>query len=101
MNGTGDRLIEVMRRRERLIARAEAQRAAVREGFGGLRGPISVVDRGIAAGRYLRSNPLVLVAGVAVLAAFRRRGVLSLAGRAFAVWRTWRAVRSWAGKMGV
>ncbi len=101
MNGIEDRLIEIARFQERLIARAEAQRTVIGESFRQLQGPIGLVDSGLAMARFLRAHPVLVAAVVAALMAFRRRGLFSLAGRAVAVWRLWRSVSAWsAGRFG-
>lgn len=98
---TEDRLIEIARLQERLIARAEAQRAVIEESFRQLHGPIGLVDGGLAVASFLRAHPALVAAVVAALVAFRRRGLFSLAGRAVAVWRLWRSVSAWsAGRFG-
>lgn len=98
---TEDRLIEIARLQERLIARAEAQRAVIGESLRQLQGPINFVDGGLAMGRFLRAHPVLVAAVVAALVAFRRRGLFALAGRAVAVWRLWRSVSAWsAGRIG-
>ena len=90
------RLMEIALQKERLIARAEAQRAAVGECVYRLQGPIAIADRGVAVARFLRSHPLLVAAAAAALVALRGRGLLALAGRAFSVWRLWRSVSAWA-----
>ncbi len=88
----GDRTIDVLLKRERLLALCAAQRddfsALARE----LAGPLAVGDRAVAGVRYLRDHPLVLGAAVAVLAVMRRRGVWKWARRGFVAWRAWRAL---------
>lgn len=95
MNRSADRLVEIARRKEQLIARAEAQRAAIAETVRHLRGPIGIVDRGLEVARFLHAHPMLVTAAVAVLVVFRRRGLLSLAGRALTAWRLWRSVSTW------
>lgn len=95
MSRLQDRLIEIARRKERLIARAEAQRAAISTSFRQLERPISVIDRGLEIVRYLRGHPLLVATAVTIMMAFRRRGLLSLAGRALSAWRLWRSVSAW------
>lgn len=96
MNGMQDQLIEIARRKERLIARAALQREAIGMSFRQLQGPIGVVDRGLEIARFLRGHPLLVAAVVAVVAAFRRRGLVSIAGRALSIWRVWRAIAAWS-----
>lgn len=96
MNRNEDKLVEIARRKERLIARAESQRAAIAANFRQLQGPIGVVDRGLEIVRFLRRHPLLVAAVIAAVVAFRRRGLDSVASRALSVWRIWRSVSAWS-----
>ena len=96
MSRIRDRMAAVALQKGRLIARADAQRAAVSEGFRQLRGPIAVADGAISAVQYLKAHPALVATAVAVLVAFRGRGAVSLAGRALSIWRVWRSVSEWA-----
>ena len=95
MSRIQDQLIEIARRKERLIVRAEAQRVAIGASFRQLERPISVIDRGLQIVRFFRERPLLLAAVVTIVVAFRRRGLLSLARRALGAWRLWRSVSAW------
>jgi len=95
MNRVKVRLVEIARRKERLIARAESQRLAIAGNFRPLQGPIAIIDRGVMLTRYLRGHPLLVAALVAAVVIVRRRGLLSLAGRALSVWRIWRTLSAW------
>lgn len=100
MNWPEDSLIEIARRRERLIARASAQRAAIAGTFHELEAPAAIADRALGVVRFLRLHPLVTAAAVAAAAlALREQGVLSLAGRVVAVWRLWRSVSVWSSRL--
>jgi len=96
-----DNLIELARRKERLIARIEQQRIVISVACLRLQKPLSVIDRGIAIARYLKTHPLVLAVGVAVAAIAGRHNLLRWAGRGLFVWRTWRSVNAWARKSAV
>jgi hypothetical protein len=96
MISTEERLIEIAHRKERLSARAQAQRLAVAGTFQELQEPLSFVDRGWSIVRFLLDHPLLVAAGAAGLVVFRGRGIMSLATRAFSVWRLWRAVSAWS-----
>ena len=85
-----DPLIEISRRKQRLILRAESQRAAIAGCFRELRGPVRIADRGLEAARYLRAHPVIVGIAMATVMAFRGRSLASLAGRGMAVWRIWR-----------
>lgn len=97
MNAT-ERLIELARRKERLIVRAEAQRAAVAATVREWSTPIAVADHAFAVARFFRSYPVVLAAAVAAVAAFRGRTLIGLAGRGFTAWRIWRTVYAWSAR---
>src|SRR6185295_12439823 len=87
--------IELTRRKERLIARADVQRQALGAAFCDLQRPIGVVDRAVAATRFLRAHPVLLAAIIAGLIVLRHRNVMGLAARGLAAWRAWRAVAPW------
>jgi hypothetical protein len=102
MNWPEDRLIEIARRREELIARAGAQRASVAGIFDELEAPAAIADRALGVVRFLRLHPVSTAVAVAAAAVvLRRQGqeVLSLAGRAVAVWRLWRTVSEWSSRL--
>lgn len=96
-----EEIIELTRRKERLIATAAAQRAGLASAFRELRGPIAAVDRVAAATRFLRSHPVLVAVLVAALVVYRRRGVIGLATRAVAAWRMWRVMAGWAHGLGL
>ena len=96
MNRTEAKLAEIARRKERLSARAESQRAAISANFRQLQGPIRIVDRGLEIVRFLRGHPLLVATVIAAVVAFRRRGLVSLTGRALSVWRIWRSLSAWS-----
>lgn len=84
-----NQMLAVMQRRGELLARIASQREQV-AGIGArLRTPLALADLGVAAARFLRSNP-VLAAGVIAALVIRRRGVV---GMARVIWRVWRGYR--------
>jgi len=94
-------LAETARRKERLIARCAAQRDALAGVLRDLERPIAVADRALAIARFFRAHPALVFVAAAILVAFRRRGALGLLGRGLAVWRAWRSISGWAGRMGM
>lgn len=96
---TTERLIELARRKERLIARAAAQRTAIAGTFREWRTPIAVADRALAVARFFRSHPVLLAAAVAAAVALRGRTLVGLAGRSFAAWRVWRTLSTWSARL--
>ena len=99
MSPNQDRLIEVVLRKERLIARAEAQRTAIGESFRQLRGPIGVADRGMKVVRFVRTHPMLFASAVALLAVFRRRSLVSLTGSLLTAWRLRPMVSAWLARV--
>ncbi len=95
-----DRLIELARRKERLIARAEQQRSGIADACMKWRKPLDLVDRGIAIVAYMKVHPLVLALAVAGVAAVGRRNLPRWIGRGFFVWRAWRATGAWMRNAG-
>ena len=94
-------LTELARRKEQLIARAEQQRRVISVSCLQLQKPLTMVDRGIVAVRYLRAHPLLLAAGVLAAAAIGRRNLLGWTGRGLFIWRALRSAQLWLRKSGV
>jgi hypothetical protein len=99
MTSTQDLLIDIARRKERLAARSQFQRAAIAANFRELHGPIDVADRALGVARFLRAHPVLVAAAVAAVFVFRGRGVAGLAGRAYSAWRLWRTVTALVGPL--
>ena len=94
-------MIEVMRRRERLLLRCGAQRGEIAPLVRQWEGPFAIADRAIAGVNYLRQNPVVLGVLVAILVLVQRRGWWGWAKRGFVVWRAYRAFRNSGFKLGI
>jgi hypothetical protein len=92
MNWPDDRLTELARRRERLIARAASQRAVIAGTFHEWRTPIGIVDRVLGLVSFLRAHPILSAAAVIAAVAFRGGGLTTTVGRGLAVWRLWQSV---------
>jgi hypothetical protein len=91
MNGKLNRLAE---RRRLLIAQAEVQRTALALNMAPWRARLALVDRGVAAVRYVRSHP-ALILGVALLvAALRPRRAGTWLQRGWLAWQIGRRLRS-------
>lgn len=95
-----DSLIELARRKERLIARSEQQRVVISVACLQLQKPLGVVDRGIAIVGYLKAHPLVLAAVVAAAAIAGRHNLLRWTGRGLFAWRAWRTAGAWMRNAG-
>jgi hypothetical protein len=85
-------LAEIMRQRERLIARCDAQRADFSALTRQFEGPLSVADRVIAGFDYLRRHPMLLGIAAGLLLIVRRRNWWSWLRRGYVVWRAYRAL---------
>ena len=84
--------IDIVRKREQLLARCDAQREYLDGLAQEFAGPLKIADRAVAGVRYLREHPLVLGAAVAVLAVVQRRDLWKWARRGYLAWRAWRAL---------
>jgi hypothetical protein len=96
MIGFSGHLLELARRKERLIIRAGEQRAEVAAALRRWEKPVSVLDRGIAAVHFLKEHPLLAAGVFGAAMALGRRRLLIWAGRGLIAWRAWRAVDDWA-----
>jgi hypothetical protein len=83
-------LAEVLDRRARLLAEAQAQRQALAEGIDVCRSVLVVVDRGIAWATWLRARPYLVVAAAAAIAVLRPRLALQWSARLLTLWRVGR-----------
>lgn len=88
-----ERLLELRQRRGELLARIAVQRGQVGEIASRCEGPLALADQGLSVFRFLRARPL-LVAGVAALLVWRRRGA---AGMIRTGWWAWKGYRYLAG----
>ena len=84
------RLVQIRVRRERLLARAAAQRDEVALLVGRLRGPLAIADRGVVAVQYVREHPGAVLLAVAALVVLSPRRAFRWARRALLVWRGYR-----------
>lgn len=67
-----ENLIKLAKRRERLVAKAEAQRLSLKENIDVLSKPLALVDQGLYAFRYVRNHPLMVAGGGTVLLSLLR-----------------------------
>ncbi|MBS4095895.1 MAG: YqjK-like family protein [Sulfuricella sp.] len=88
------RQVELIRRRERLLMRAEAQRHELGEALRAWRVPLRVIDGGVTVVRTLRTHPLLWIAPLALLIAARPRRVMRWSGKVWTLWRLWRSLRA-------
>lgn len=78
---------QVIQRRERLVALADAQRAALGRAIEPWRMPLALTDQGLGALQYVRHHPQWLVGGVLLLAVLRPRGLGKWLGRGWVSWQ--------------
>lgn len=97
MSWPENRLLEIARRKEHLLARAAAQRAAIAGAFHELRGPAAIVDHGVEVMRFVRAHPMLVTLAIGAMAAVGPRWMFALAGRGVAAWRIWTLVAAWLG----
>ena len=90
-----ERLIHIARRKERLLARSEGQRAAVVQAFQRWEQPARAVDRAWSVVRFLQLHPVALAAAVAAAMVLGRRHLFKWAGRGLFAWRAWRTLSVW------
>ena len=92
------KLIELADQRATLVARAAAQRSELSQALASWRRPLALADRGLAAARYLRSNPMLLGGVVTFLMALRPWRLVKWLPRG---WLTWRLARMALGARGI
>lgn len=74
-------------RRERLVVRSATQREVLTRGMASWRPRLVLVDRGIAAVRYVRRYPALLAAAGLLLAALRPRRAVGWLQRGWVLWQ--------------
>lgn len=87
------KLAQLAERRSQLVARAAAQRTALAHNLEPWRTRLALADRGIAALRYVRRHPALMVGAALLLAALRQRRVGKLLQRGWVVWQIGRRLR--------
>jgi hypothetical protein len=83
-------LPQILERRARLLAEAEAQRQALAEGIAVCRNVLVVADRGIAWATWLRARPYLVVAAATAIAVLRPKFALAWSARVLTLWRVGR-----------
>jgi hypothetical protein len=79
--------VRLAERRSLLIAQAEAQRTALAHNLTPWRARLALADRGVAAVRYVRSRPGLLLAAALLVAALRPRRVGTWLQRGWLAWQ--------------
>ena len=83
-------LPQILERRARLLAEAQAQRHALADGIAVCRSVLVVVDRGMVWAAWLRARPYLVVAAATAIAVLRPRLALEWSARALTLWRVGR-----------
>lgn len=87
------RLTEITRRRAALVAQAAAQREEVSRLTQPWRMPLALADHGIALVRTLRTHPLAIAVGVALLVRMRRHRLSVWIARLWTAWQFYHSLR--------
>ncbi len=83
-------LDDILERRARLVAEAEAQRNGLARELAACGSVLTVADRGIAWAGWLRARPYLVVAVVTAIAVLRPRLALAWSARIVTLWRAGR-----------
>jgi len=83
-------LDDILARRARLVAEADAQRAELARGLESCGNVLRVADRGIAWASWLRARPYLVVAIVTAIAVMRPKLALAWSARIVTVYRAGR-----------
>jgi hypothetical protein len=89
-----NKMTQVVQRREHLVAKAAAQRAALGRAIEPWRTPLALTDQGLRALTYVRRHPQWLVGGILLLAVLRPRGLGKWLGRGWLSWQMLNRLRS-------
>lgn len=89
-----DASLRLAQQRERLIARAAAQRIALGRDIEPWRKPLARVDQGVRVLRALRRNPLWIIGSGVLLAAVLRGNSMKWLRGGWMAWRILRGLRS-------
>jgi len=87
-------LNQIAQRRAHLQAQAASQRAELAQQMERFRAPLTLVDRGMEAIRFVRRNPLLLVGASTLFIALRQYGSGKWLRRGWLVWQLVRRLRS-------
>ena len=87
------KLAQLADRRRQLVAQAAFQRAALAQDMVPWRARMALVDQGVAAFRYLRSHPFLILGVTLLFAAVRPRGAGKWLRRGWLAWQIGRRLR--------
>jgi small neutral amino acid transporter SnatA (MarC family) len=94
------RLAQIQVRRERLLAKAAAQRDEVTLLLSPWATPLAVADRGVAVVTYVRAHPSLALVAVAALVVLSPKRAFRWARTGFAAWRGYRWAVAALARMG-
>jgi hypothetical protein len=83
-------LQDILQRRTRLVAEAQAQREALAADLQACHSFMVVVDRGFTLARWMRARPYLVVALVTAIAVLKPRFALAWSARVVTLWRAGR-----------
>jgi hypothetical protein len=87
-------LSEVIARRKLLVAQSALQRATLAQGIAPWQPRLALLDRGIAAVRYVRRYPVALAAAGLLVAALRPQRAAGWLQRGFMLWQVGSTLRN-------
>ena len=96
-----ERTIDVVRRKERLLARCEEQRLVIAQTYWRWQKPARIIDRAWAVVSFLKLHPAALAVVVAAAMVLGRRHLFTWAGRGLVAWRAWRTLAGWLRRFSV
>lgn len=81
------KLIQLAERRATLVATAASQRSELARAAAPWRIPLSALDQGLRAVRFLKQHPALLAGTAAIVAVLRPRSLFKWARRSWLAWR--------------
>lgn len=87
------KLAQLADRRRQLVAQAARQRTALAQDMAPWRARLALVDQGVAAIRYLRSRPFLILGAALLFAAVRPQGAGKWLRRGWLAWQIGRRLR--------
>ena len=85
-----NRLFKIRAKRTQLLARAAVQRERLAVQLQAWETPLALVDKSIAAARYVRRHPQWIIAAALLFAVLRPRRAIAMARNGLIAWRAWR-----------
>lgn len=88
-----NKLAQLAARRQQLVALSAAQRSTLAYDLEPWRARLALVDQGVAAIRYVRRHPVLMMGGALVVAALRPRRIGKWLQRGLLMWQIGRRLR--------